>query len=193
MPCEPRTPRAGKPETSPGKVCVRSERPRTRARGGWACGPRAEASCPWAPGGARAGDGGGGPAVGLTGGWHASGQRGGRLRNMRRRPPRAPPPAACLSTGQAKPTRGPHPAQDGACTPRGRPLPPPLQAPQLPLAILGLTVLSALSLFGSQPYSAWEALVRSVGRTLWGECNDTTWGRGWRVLSQAKHKLRVWG
>lgn len=95
MPCEPRTPRAGKPENSPGKVYVRSERPRTRACGGWVCGPRAEASC---------------PAVGLTGGWHAGGQRGGRLRNMRRRPPRAPPrPAACLSPGQAEPTGGPTP------------------------------------------------------------------------------------
>lgn len=126
MPCEPRTPRAGKPETSPGKVCVGSERPRTRACGGWACGPRAEASCPWAPGGAQAGDGGSGPAVRLTGGWHTGGQRGGRLRNMRRRPPRAPPrPAACLSPGQAEPTRGPHPAQDRACAPRGRPLPGP--------------------------------------------------------------------
>lgn len=82
-PCEPRTLRARKPETSPGKVCVWSERPRTGACRGWACGPRAEASCPWAPRGTRPGDGGGGPAVRLTGGWHASGQRGGRLQNMR--------------------------------------------------------------------------------------------------------------
>lgn len=28
---------------------------------------------------------------------------------------------------------------------------------------------------------------------LWGECSDTMWRRGWRVLSQAKHKLRAWG
>lgn len=72
---------------------------------------------------------------GPTGGWHIGGQGGGRLReHERRRPPRSPPrPAACLSPGQAEPTRaaGPTPTpalpaqQRGACIPRGHPLPGP--------------------------------------------------------------------
>lgn len=71
---------------------------------------------------------------GPTGGWHIGGQGGGRLReHERRRPPRSPPrPAACLSPGQAEPTRaaGPPPPalpaqQRGACIPRGHPLPGP--------------------------------------------------------------------
>ena len=63
---------------------------------------------------------------GPTGGWHIGGQRGGRLReHERRRPPRSPPrPAACLSPGQAEPTRaaGPPPALPAQQTPPPGPL-----------------------------------------------------------------------